>query len=543
MDHTHAAAPTYNATASMVHHHHDEARQMMDMLSSLPASDFRIHPEHLRPCDHALIRAIVSDDLQDFLAELRDIEDAGVEIPASDERNEADGGLRPLCVAAACGRVEMVRALLQQTSVNPNARCAVLARVAFTPLHHAVLAGSEQVVELLLSDSRVDVNSVCVDVRAMENQAAGRLDVGYLCVLTPTCLAHRQWFIANSPVHARIFRRLLDCPRVSFSVGKTPASTLRPASVLELLALRALDDGITKQVIADPRASKERLGEEAIFAAIEISISSGTHSVAHLIAQQHNLDPNASTPGSCPPLYMACQANECEAIFNMLRDPRVDCNFRLPLSNETPLSVCMELGRTDALLYLLACSGSALRHDIAVSRSGVLSPENPERPGEDWLEFVRLFDKEEISPLEIGGLKLLLVEHAILEERRKPQPSSGLLMKLASMKETYEACVKMLQFYINDPAEARATCQSHLGEALAPQVFSLGVLLSDGLLRIRPAAAGQPGARFWSVASVLPMELQMVLCRRMFGLDGDVLHRAACEPEYVHFLRLFEAGL
>ena len=50
------------------------------------------------------------------------------------------------------------------------------------------------------------------------------------------------------------------------------------------------------------------------------------------------------------------------------------------------------------------------------------------------------------------------------------------------------------------------------------EVFALTVFLCDGLLQLKPAShpAGIAASRFFIIASKLPMELQMVLCHRMF---------------------------
>ena len=57
-----------------------------------------------------------------------------------------------------------------------------------------------------------------------------------------------------------------------------------------------------------------------------------------------------------------------------------------------------------------------------------------------------------------------------------------------------------------------------LGE-LAADVFALTVFLCDGVLRLKPAlVSSRPsGLRFFAIASKLPMELQMILCHRVFG--------------------------
>ena len=56
---------------------------------------------------------------------------------------------------------------------------------------------------------------------------------------------------------------------------------------------------------------------------------------------------------------------------------------------------------------------------------------------------------------------------------------------------------------------------------LAAEIFALTVFFCDGLLQLKPVLPNQVAAggasRFCIVASKLPMELQMILCRRVVG--------------------------
>ena len=65
-------------------------------------------------------------------------------------------------------------------------------------------------------------------------------------------------------------------------------------------------------------------------------------------------------------------------------------------------------------------------------------------------------------------------------------------------------------------------------EALAANRFALTVFLCDDLLQVKPASSDPSIAatRFFTIASKLPMELQMVLCRRAVGsVKQNILHK------------------
>jgi len=64
-------------------------------------------------------------------------------------------------------------------------------------------------------------------------------------------------------------------------------------------------------------------------------------------------------------------------------------------------------------------------------------------------------------------------------------------------------------------------------DALASEVFALTVFLCDGLLHLKPASHPASGAfRFFSIASKMPMELQLILCHRIVGSQKqNILHK------------------
>jgi len=67
-------------------------------------------------------------------------------------------------------------------------------------------------------------------------------------------------------------------------------------------------------------------------------------------------------------------------------------------------------------------------------------------------------------------------------------------------------------------------------DELAAEVFALTVFLCDDLLKLKPATATTTttttATRFFTVATRLLMELQMVLCRRTVGsMRQNILHK------------------
>jgi hypothetical protein len=95
------------------------------------------------------------------------------------------------------------------------------------------------------------------------------------------------------------------------------------------------------------------------------------------------------------------------------------------------------------------------------------------------------------------------------------------------------------RFYAN-PGAVRREVQSELGmpEAQAARLFALVVFFCDGLLRPRRRDRSKR-ARFLAITQKLPIELQMVVCRRAIGLGGDSIHRELCEFAFRYLARLF----
>jgi len=62
-----------------------------------------------------------------------------------------------------------------------------------------------------------------------------------------------------------------------------------------------------------------------------------------------------------------------------------------------------------------------------------------------------------------------------------------------------------------------------LADEMAAEIFALVVFVSDGLLQIKDTTTPSPAARFFSIASQLPLDLQMVLCRRLVESAKEII--------------------
>ena len=70
-------------------------------------------------------------------------------------------------------------------------------------------------------------------------------------------------------------------------------------------------------------------------------------------------------------------------------------------------------------------------------------------------------------------------------------------------------------------------------------MFAQVVFACDQYVRVAAPLAQDGSARFFAIASKLPMELQMVLCNRLFGLARDVVLSKFSEPAFRFYAKSY----
>jgi len=94
-----------------------------------------------------------------------------------------------------------------------------------------------------------------------------------------------------------------------------------------------------------------------------------------------------------------------------------------------------------------------------------------------------------------------------------------------AMKYGKTEVATLLERFKSDAAKTRHAVRVELGflDDLAAEVFALVVFVSDGLLHVNDSTTTTPAARFFSIATRLPLELQIVLCHRQVGSDKEII--------------------
>ena len=91
----------------------------------------------------------------------------------------------------------------------------------------------------------------------------------------------------------------------------------------------------------------------------------------------------------------------------------------------------------------------------------------------------------------------------------------------------------LLERFKSDAAHTRHLLRLEIGwyNEAAAEVFALVVFVSDGLLQINDTTPS-PAVRFFSIATRLPLELQMVLCSRAMGSAKEIISGKGSEVAF-----------
>jgi len=103
-----------------------------------------------------------------------------------------------------------------------------------------------------------------------------------------------------------------------------------------------------------------------------------------------------------------------------------------------------------------------------------------------------------------------------------------------------EEVVSLLERFKTDPAMTRRALRVELGllDEMAAEMFALVVFVSDGLLQINDTTTTpSPAARFFRIATHLPLELQMVLCYRVVGSAKEIISGKNSEAAFKYLAK------
>jgi len=274
-----------------------------------------------------------------------------------------------------------------------------------------------------------------------------------------------------------------------------------------------------------------------------LSCQNGHVDIVNLLLQHPEISVNHARDDGATPLFAACQKGHFPVVTRLLRDPRIAVN--LPLGNGiTPLIMACFRGHLDVVAALVADP----RIDVNASPGGSGN-------------FTPLFVAAAAGNLPMAQT-LLACSKTVDTARRVGDGDSEWHNKNAAeigreytsrtrfvgesdaqlmVRQTSGRTVgELIEEYDADPAGTKTALRElpglrggFIGEVLAMLVF-----LSDGFVVLRGGgggggggggAEGDPASRFFRIGA---LELQMVLCNRLFGCDRAVVSTRDSEPGF-----------
>ena len=234
--------------------------------------------------------------------------------------------------------------------------------------------------------------------------------------------------------------------------------------------------------------------------------------VAELMKQDPGFDMNLDYGIGFTLLHYACIRARISAVIPLLlAHPDIDVNLKNTYG-QTP--------------FYLACCGriSCVREMLKDSRVKV------NEPGDGGY-----------TPLCLAAVysRLDVIKWWIASGREMDLGKPGELVTDAigaSKRHGHAEVVTLLERFKENPVKTRHQVRLQIGwcDEAAAEMFALVVFVSDGLLQIKNLVdSTTPAASFFRIASLLPLELQMVLCFRVVwsakeiisGKDSEVAFR------------------
>jgi len=229
-----------------------------------------------------------------------------------------------------------------------------------------------------------------------------------------------------------------------------------------------------EEILRDHPAVDVNWGNEVQWTPLHIASANGHARIVDILLAHPDTDVNRLNKSRDPPFSLACSANRISVVRVLLKDARVEVEIpgRLEFSS----------------LWCTASSG--------------------------YLEIIRwwIASGREMDLGQPGNWKT----DAAGEARRQGKTE----------------VVTLLERFKENPAETRHFVRVELGwyDEMAAAVFAPMVFVSDGLLQVKDAST--PAARFITIATKLPLELQMVLCHRLVGSAKEIISTNESEAAF-----------
>jgi len=215
-------------------------------------------------------------------------------------------------------------------------------------------------------------------------------------------------------------------------------------------------------------------------------------------------------------LHDACMNGHAHVVAYLLTHPAINVNAT-DIWGGTPLTIAVQFGKVGCVRLLL-------------KDSRVTNINQAYFDGHTPLKYAS-------ANGHILAIKWLIASGLPLDTGKPGDDKSDAVQ--AAKNRRNSIITTLLEYFRENPEGATHDARVELGfhDEMASQVFASVIFVSDGLLHLK--ATDNRGARFFTIASRLPLELQMVLCFRVVGSAKEVILVKDSEVAFKDLARLF----
>ena len=232
--------------------------------------------------------------------------------------------------------------------------------------------------------------------------------------------------------------------------------------------------------------------------------------LAELMRQDPGFNVNKQDGSGVTLLHEACQGRHGSAMVPLLlAHPDIDVNVE-DKNGETP--------------FYFACYGypSCVREMLKDSRVKVNEPANDGYTPLGYAAYQ-------------GSLDIIKWWIASGREMDLGKPGEWTTDAIGRAKKNGKTeMATLLERFKSDATQTRHAMRVELGwyDLAAAEMFALVVFVSDGLLQVKNTTISTPGARLFSIAAQLPLELQMVMCYRFVRSSREIISGKESEAAF-----------
>jgi hypothetical protein len=245
----------------------------------------------------------------------------------------------------------------------------------------------------------------------------------------------------------------------------------------------------------------------------------GRLSVVKYLVRIPGIALNKLNNGGETPLYIACQEGREDIVAALLAHERVDIN-KTKYDKGTPLWVASHNGHLSVVQHLLASEkmvNSAMRNEMT------------ERQETSWMSKTASEIANEIAGWSASQEEVVAGRNFGDKEKRWN------CRLIADLLNSFDQDPSLVRYQLRLLPGIR---EPYIGEVFALMVFYSDDFLSLKIEREEMTTRERKAKRFFHITRALPMELQMVLCHRMFKSPKDLVLRKNSELAFKKIAKL-----